>query len=211
MNDYQPPAITDIENAIIKAIADLKIFAAVKSYAGEFASEDFAQKIKQFPAFYVAYGGDARDPEERTDGFTEYPIFSTVIIARCLRGEAAARQGGVKNEHAHEYGAYDLLDAVKGTLVNSDLSLSIGKLKPLQTVPLFVGKASELQMAIYGIDFTTEILRTYPVSNDDLTGFKAELNPYDKGGATSLTAVRTEPTPLRQPPNPPATPHIKGN
>ncbi len=176
MNDYNPPTIAEIENAIINRINASDVFACAKSYAGEFDSNDWHKTIKQFPAFYVAYGGDHQDPNERGDGFIEYPIFSTIIIARNLRGEANARQGGVKNQNVHEYGAYDLLDAVKGALVNNDLGLSIGKFKPLQTVPLFVGKAQEMQMAIYGIDFTTEILRHYVADSDDLIGFEAHLN-----------------------------------
>ncbi len=178
MNDYQPPTIATIENAIIDHMEQVGRFALVKSYAGEFANEDFAKHIIQFPAFYVAYAGDSKDPEEQSDGFIEYPIFSTVIIARNLRGEAQARQGGVKNAHSHEYGAYDLLAFVKGCLVNNDLGLPIAQLKPLQTVPLFVGQASQLQMAIYGIDWTTEILRPYHIGGKSCTALGNPPEPH---------------------------------
>lgn len=144
-----------IENAIVSRIAAASQSGAlgyqlrtVKSYAGDLEPDLLAEVIRQFPAVWVLYAGEAAPREIMADTAWRYaPRFSVYVGARNLRNEAASRQGAAGTE----IGSYQILEDVRRLLAGHRLGLPIGPL-----VPGAVRSALQSRdISIYGLSVET--------------------------------------------------------
>lgn len=139
-------AITDIEDAILTVLqaSDLADIArTIDSYHGEI--DDLVREVRSLtvplPAVFVLYAGSVFD-EAANRSFDDEQAFTVVAVARSLRSRSELREG-----------MYDLLEAIKASLIDNNLGLDIEPLHPLRIEAALVAK----DLSVYGLDFKTVI------------------------------------------------------
>lgn len=138
--------IGDIEDGILTTLQA----SAMGSYCQQFETwggsveELIAKRTLRTPACYAAFAGG--DLEDTTGGGQDTTaVFSVIVFARNLRGEAAARRGG---PGATEVGAYEMIEHARAALHKSDLGLSIDRARVVRIRLLDVGAT----YAAYAVD-----------------------------------------------------------
>ncbi len=140
--------IDQIEDAILAKLRATSLGGycqKIDTYGGPIVAEsvkDFMAGVKS-NACFVHY----RDGVWRDDETTKAMVFIIIVMAKNLRGGAAARKGG----GPQEIGAYQMLEDVKSALKQQQLGLDIIPLKPRRES--IVG--AESHIAIYAIEFET--------------------------------------------------------
>jgi phage gp37-like protein len=134
----------DVEDAIKTAIeTDLTYVKTVETYAGQLEGEIEKLTIP-FPAVFVSYAGSAFDWVDGQN-FNDAPVFSVIVAAKDLRGNADLRKG--------PNGCYQMIKDVLTSVANQRFGLTaMQPMKPVKVSLIFISKT----MAAYGIDFGTD-------------------------------------------------------
>lgn len=144
--------IADIEDGILTTLAAsaMNAYCRVFETWGGSVEDLIARKALLTPACYVGLGGlDFEDGAGGTQNASA--LFSVIVFARNLRGEAAGRRGG---PGPTEVGAYEMIGHARAALHASDLGLRIDRCHVLSVRRLDVGK----NYAAYALDVALEWL-----------------------------------------------------
>lgn len=199
--------IAEIEDAIIARIqAAASVvpglgyqIGEVKSYGGEL-DDDLAKVVRSFPAVWVTFVGSGKPKPVATarNKWLTPVTFAVMVAARNIRGERATRQGVTVGGVLQEVGVYQMLKDTSLLLINSDLGLPIGYLKPGATRTLYNTKLNGQALAVFAREWHTEFVEEQPRAPIDPTDpmwLKLGINYYLKPGddiadASDLTILR---------------------
>ena len=117
-------AIEDIEDAIVKALAESDLAetcSTIDHYSGSIDDlvEEMKRKPAQKPAVFVLYTG-SRFSQPANRSYDDEQTYSVIAIVRDHRG-ADARRSGI----------YAVLEIIKAALIDNDLGMDIEPLDPL--------------------------------------------------------------------------------
>lgn len=199
--------IAEIEDAIIARIRAAEATTPglgyklheVTSYGGEL-DDDLARVVRSFPAVWVTFGGSGKSKPistSRTKWQTP-ATFVTMVAARNVRGERDTRHGLTVNGVIREVGSYQMMKDISLLLVNSDLGMKIGYLKPGATRTLYNTKLNGQALSVLAREWHTEFIEEQPRTPIDPTDpmwLKMGINYYLKPGddiadASDLTTLR---------------------
>jgi phage gp37-like protein len=198
--------ISVIEDAIIariKAVASASPglgyqLPTVESYGGEL-DDDLAAVVRKFPAVWVTFAGSGKSRPSSTarNKWITPATFVVMVGARNVRGERATRQGLKVDGVLKEVGVYQMLHDVGLLLINNDLGLPVGNLKPGATRTLFNTKLNGQAMAVFAREWHTEFIETQPrepIDPTDPMWLSLGINYYLKPGdavadASDLTTL----------------------
>ncbi|AZN69304.1 DUF1834 family protein [Acinetobacter haemolyticus] len=115
--------LSAIEQGIKDAIKSLdrKYIAAIETYGGEF-DEDLAAVVRRFPAVWTTFGSAGKPEQLSARKFRVPLVFVTLVGARSLRNEEAARHGLTENGQLVSVGTFQLLQDVQLALLNNNLA-----------------------------------------------------------------------------------------
>lgn len=171
----------------------------IASYGGEL-DDDLSQVVRRFPAVWVTFAGSGKSKPVSTarNKWLTPVTFVVMVAARNVRGERATRQGVTVGGVLQEVGVYQMLKDISLLLVNSDLGLPIGYLKPGATRTLYNTKLNGQALAVFAREWHTEFIEEQPRAPIDPTDpmfLKMGISYYLKPGddvldASDLTTLR---------------------
>lgn len=145
----------------------------IKTYGGEFDTNDLTSVIKTFPAIWITFEGSGT-PKKISHNKTEYPIKFVVLVgARSVRNEEARRMGA-----GADIGSYQMLSNVQNLLIENDLSIvGVKGLAPLElgrTRTIFNTSTRGQSMSVLAQEFTTQ----YTITASDRDREEAAEDAY---------------------------------
>ncbi|MDN7916196.1 DUF1834 family protein [Burkholderia cepacia] len=160
MADSTPGAYVPIITAVELAIVDRlkrglgRMVSEVKTYGGEFDSDELDSVVRRFPAAWVTFGGVHRtDPHSTSRSkWKSEADFVVMVGARSVRSEESSRHGGVAKA---EVGTNLLISCVRHLLNQQDMGLPIRHLAPGPIRTLFNTQVRGDAMSVYALQFRT--------------------------------------------------------
>lgn len=154
----------------------------VESYGGEL-DDDLAAVVRKFPAVWVTFAGSGKSRPSSTarNKWLTPATFVVMVGARNVRGERATRKGLTVGGVIKEVGVYQMLADISLLLINNDLGLAIGNLKPGATRTLFNTKLNGQALAVFAREWHTEFVETQPrklIDTTDPMWLKLGINYY---------------------------------
>lgn len=186
--------VSKIEDAAINAIKNAPLpyaLRSVGSYGGEFDDEQF-DVLRGLPAVWIAFGGTQRPTRKSADKWRYDATFSTIVCARSVRSEAAARKGS-----ATEPGAYQIMGHIEKIMLRQDFGLPIDFFRPGAIRPLFNAKTRSDALAAYAMEWHTAWIARIPLDSAEwlTTGVNYYLQPDDGNADASDEITMKEETP----------------
>lgn len=150
------PIITAVELAIVDRLKRGlgRMVSEVKTYGGEFDSDELDSVVRRFPAAWVTFGGVHRtDPHSTSRSkWKSEADFVVMVGARSVRSEESSRHGGVAKA---EVGTNLLISCVRHLLNQQDMGLPIRHLAPGPIRTLFNTQVRSDAMSVYALQFRT--------------------------------------------------------
>lgn len=176
--------IDAIENAILDAIKNasgMEYLKTIATYGGEL-DDDLNNVVRSFPAVWVVYGGSGKPKKIGLEKWLTPATFVTMVAARNLRNEAAARKGG-----AMEVGTYQMLAHVKTLMLGQDFGLAIERFEPGAVRTLYNTKIRASGLSVFSLEWTTAFIEKVPTP-DEAGLLKVGLNYFIKPGDDDVDA-----------------------
>lgn len=186
--------IDQIEDAIIDRIKTAASAAPglgytlkdVASYGGEL-DDDLDKVVRSFPAVWVTFAGSGKSKpmSSARNKWLTPATFAVMVAARNVRGERATRQGIKVGGVIKEVGAYQMLRDTSLLLINHDLGLPIGNLKPGAIRTLYNTRLNGKALAVFAREYHTEYVEMQPRAPIDATDpmwLKLGINYYLQPG-----------------------------
>lgn len=133
----------ELEDALLERIRqELPYLQHCDSYAGEakVVQDELIITGVNFPAVLVMMQEEAGEPQSKSS-YEMRPTFRLLVCARNLRGQRAARR--------EPFGAYQILDDLKKTLIDQKLGLNIEPVKYLKTQSISISQ----EQVIYAVEY----------------------------------------------------------
>ncbi|RAC69764.1 DUF1834 family protein [Burkholderia multivorans] len=150
------PIITAVELAIVDRLKRGlgRMVSEVKTYGGEFDSDELDSVVRRFPAAWVTFAGVHRTEPHSTSRskWRSEAIFVAMVGARSVRSEESSRHGGVAKA---EVGTNLLISCVRHLLNQQDMGLPIRHLAPGPIRTLFNTQVRGDAMSVYALEFRT--------------------------------------------------------
>ncbi|MDN8050321.1 DUF1834 family protein [Burkholderia multivorans] len=150
------PIITAVELAIVDRLKRGlgRMVSEIKTYGGEFDSDELDSVVRRFPAAWVTFGGVHRTEPHSTSRskWRSEAIFVVMVGARSVRSEESSRHGGVAKT---EVGTNLLISCVRHLLNQQDMGLPIRHLAPGPIRTLFNTQVRGDAMSVYALEFRT--------------------------------------------------------
>lgn len=150
------PIITAVELAMVDRLKRGlgKMVSEVKTYGGEFDSDELDSVVRRFPAAWVTFGGVHRtDPSNTSRAkWKSEATFVVMVGARSVRSEESSRHGGVAKA---EVGTNLLISCVRHLLNQQDMGLKIREFAPGPIRTLFNTQVRGNAMSVYALEFRT--------------------------------------------------------
>ncbi|MCO8326809.1 DUF1834 family protein [Burkholderia cenocepacia] len=150
------PIITAVELAIVDRLKRGlgRMVSEVKTYGGEFDSDELDSVVRRFPAAWVTFGGVHRTEPHSTSRskWRAEAIFVVMVGARSVRSEESSRHGGVAKA---EVGTNLLISCTRHLLNQQDMGLPIRHLAPGPIRTLFNTQVRGDAMSVYALEFRT--------------------------------------------------------
>lgn len=155
-NGTYVPIITAVELAIVDRLKRGlgRMATEVKTYGGEFDTDELDSVVRRFPAAWVTFGG-VRRTEPYSASRSKWKAEATFVVmvgARSVRSEEASRHGGVAKS---EVGTNLLISCVRHLLNQQDMGLPIRHFAPGPIRTLFNTQVRGDAMSVYGLEFGT--------------------------------------------------------
>lgn len=131
----------------------------IKTYGGEFDTDDLSSVIKTFPAIWITFEGSGT-PKNINFNKVEFPLkFVVLVAARSVRNEEARRMGA-----GTDIGSYQMLNQVQQLFIGNDLSsVDLKGLAPFQlgrTRTIFNTAVRGQSMSVLAQEFNTQYVIT---------------------------------------------------
>ena len=150
------PIITAVELAIVDRLKRGlgRMVSEVKTYGGEFDSDELDAVVRRFPAAWVTFGGvPCTDPHSTSRSkWKSEATFVVMVGARSVRSEESSRHGGVAKA---EVGTNLLISCVRYLLNQQDIGLPIRNFAPGPIRTLFNTQVRGDAMSVYALEFRT--------------------------------------------------------
>ncbi|QTD89462.1 DUF1834 family protein [Burkholderia anthina] len=150
------PIITAVELAMVDRLKRGlgRMVSEVKTYGGEFDSDELDSVVRRFPAAWVTFGGVPRtDPHSTSRSkWKSEATFVVMVGARSVRSEESSRHGGVAKA---EIGTNLLISCVRHLLNQQDMGLPIRNFAPGPIRTLFNTQVRGNAMSVYALEFRT--------------------------------------------------------
>ncbi|MDN7916145.1 DUF1834 family protein [Burkholderia cepacia] len=150
------PIITAVELAMVDRLKRGlgKMVSEVKTYGGEFDSDELDSVVRRFPAAWVTFGGVPRtDPHSTSRSkWKSEAIFVVMVGARSVRSEESSRHGGPAKA---EVGTNLLISCVRHLLNQQDMGLPIRHFAPGPIRTIFNTQVRGDAMSVYALEFRT--------------------------------------------------------
>lgn len=168
--------------ARIKSAAALNYLKTVDSYAGQL-DEGLGEVIRAYPAVWVTFAGSAKPIKSGSNTWKIPVTFVTMVAARNVRDEKAARVGTV-----NEVGAYRILKDLRTLMLNQDLGLEIERFAPGAIKTLYNTKVGKDGLAIFSQEWTTAFVEHAP-TEEEVELLRIDLNYLIKPGDENIDAT----------------------
>lgn len=177
--------IDEIENAILDTVKNATGMAYLKTvatYGGEL-DDDLNNVVRSFPALWVVFGGSAKPVKLGPQKWRTPATFVTMVAARNLRNEEAARKGG-----AIEIGTYEMIKHVKTLMLGQDFGLPIDRFEPGAVRTLYNTKIRASGLSVFSLEWSTAFIEKTPTIEDGEL-LKVGLNYFIKPGDDVVDAT----------------------
>ena len=171
--------LSAIEQGIKDAIKALErsYIASIETYGGEF-DEHLPETVRRFPAIWTTFQGSGKPEQLSARKFKLPLVFVTLVGARSIRNEEAARNGLEENGQLISVGTFQLLQDVQLALLNNDLKaygvcgitpFTIGKIDKV-----FDKRTQEAAISVFAQQWHTTCTITQSASDHDIDAPEAD-------------------------------------